>query len=70
VHSVVSKKDASEGEFKLWGSAADVTDREERERCADAYEAKINWRPTEPYHLYRLDIESAAWVKSDPAGNC
>jgi len=64
VHSVVSKADASEGEFKLWGRARDVADPEERERCADAYFAKISWRPSEPYHLFAVDIESVWWIKS------
>jgi hypothetical protein len=65
VHSVVSKPDASEGEFKLWGRVRDVADPDERARCADAYFEKIAWRPAEPYHLFALDIESAAWIKSD-----
>ena len=65
VHSIVSKSDASEGEFKLWGRVRDVDDVSERERCADAYEAKIAWRPVEPYHLFALDIEEASYIKSD-----
>jgi hypothetical protein len=64
VHSVVSKPDASEGELKLWGRARDVADPRERERCADAYFTKINWRPSEPYHLFAVDIESVSWIKS------
>jgi len=68
LHSVVSKADASEGEFKLWGRARDVVGPEERARCADAYVAKINWRPSEPYHLFAVEIESASWIKSDGEG--
>jgi hypothetical protein len=68
VHSIVSKADASEGEFKLWGRARDVVDIEERARCADPYFAKINWRPSEPYHLFAIDIESASWIKSSEDG--
>ena len=68
VHSTVSKADASEGEFKLWGRALDVKDAGERERCADACVAKINWRPAEPYHLFAIDIESASYIKSTEEG--
>ncbi|MGB2693985.1 MAG: pyridoxamine 5'-phosphate oxidase family protein [Dehalococcoidia bacterium] len=64
VHSTVSKPDASEGEFKLWARVRDVQNPQERERCADAYEAKIQWRPTEPYHLFAADIESASFIQS------
>jgi len=68
VHSLLTKTDASEGEFKLWGRAVDVQDPAMRERCADAYEAKINWRPSEPYHLFAIDIESVSYVRSTGEG--
>jgi len=29
---------------------------------------KINWRPEEPYHLFAIDIESVAFVKSSAEG--
>jgi hypothetical protein len=64
VHSIVSKADASEGEFKVWGRVRDVQDSDERERAADAYEAKIQWRPAEPYHLFALEIDEASSVRT------
>ena len=62
VHSTVSDRSGEEGEFKLRGRALDVQDAEMRERyCAGLFE-KIGWRPQEPYHLFSVDIESAAFV--------
>ena len=38
---------------------------QERARCADAYEAQIQWRPSEPYHLFGVNIEQVSYIKSD-----
>ena len=63
VHSTVSDRLGTEGEFKVYGRAVDVTDRAERARFAEALFEKIGWRPEEPdYHLFSVDIESAAWA--------
>jgi hypothetical protein len=62
VHSVTSDRDGSEGDFKLYGRAVDVPEPLARGRYADVLESKIDWRPPEPYHLFRTDIESAAYV--------
>ena len=62
VHSVVSKRDGTEGEFKLYGRAVDIRNLETRERYADAVYEKIGWHPEEPeYHLFSIDIESASF---------
>src|SRR5439155_583839 len=34
----------------------------EGEAYADATAARIDWRPTEPYHLFCVDIESAGFI--------
>ncbi len=62
VHSTISNRDGSEGEFKLYGRAVDIQDLEMRRRYCDALYAKIQWRPEEPeYHLFSIDIHSAAF---------
>ena len=62
VHSVVSKRDGTEGEFKLYGRAVDIRNPEMRGRYADAVYKKIGWRPEESeYHLFSIDIESASF---------
>lgn len=62
VHSCVTNKDGSDGEFKLRGRVTDVTDPAERIRYADAVEKQTQWRPPEPYHLFAVEIEHAAYV--------
>jgi hypothetical protein len=60
VHTIVTDRDGTEGEFKLWGLARDL-DRPVRDRYCTALEAKIGWRPKEPFHCFAIDIESAAY---------
>ncbi len=63
VHSTISDKDASEGEFKVYGRAVDIQDLETRRRYADAVFEKIGWKPEEPeYHLFAIDIDSASYA--------
>ncbi len=63
VHSTVSNRDGSEGEFKIYGRAVEVHDLDRRRSYCDALEKKIEWRPEEPeYHLFSIDIDSAALV--------
>ena len=62
VHSTVSDKHATEGEFKVYGRAVEVTDLEERGRFADAVYAAIGFRPEEPeFHCFAIDIESVVF---------
>lgn len=69
LHSVVANKDGTDGEFKLRGRAIDVTDPEVREKSAKASFEKTGWRPSEPYHLFSIDIEEAAFVQFSTNGD-
>jgi hypothetical protein len=62
VHSVVSDRMGSEGDFKLYGRAADVRDPERRAAYAAAVKARIDWEPTDPYHVFAVDVDSAGFV--------
>lgn len=62
VHTTTSHPDGVEGDFKAYGRAVDVQDAGLRTRYADALEATINWRPTEPFHLFAVDIQSAGYI--------
>lgn len=63
VHSTIWDKAGTEGEFKVYGIAADVQDPEARRRYGDALYEKIQIRPDESeYHLFSVDIQSAAFV--------
>ncbi len=63
VHSVVSDRMGSEGDFKLYGRALQVDDPEPRARYRATIKARIDWEPAEPeYHLFAIDIDSAGFV--------
>lgn len=62
VHSIITDRAGTEGEFKLRGRVTEIADRDERERYCVALYEKINWRPegTE-WHLFALDVEQAVY---------
>jgi hypothetical protein len=63
VHSVVSDREGTEGDFKLYARALDVSDPARRKRYRETIKARIDWEPTEPsYHLFALDVDSAGFV--------
>ena len=64
VHTVITDRNGTEGEFKLWGRARDLG-LAERERYGLALHAKIGWRPKEPFHAFAIDVESAAYRRFD-----
>jgi predicted pyridoxine 5'-phosphate oxidase superfamily flavin-nucleotide-binding protein len=62
VHTVVTRRDGDEGEFKIRGRALEVEDARLREAISDNFEAKIDWRPPDESHFFAIDIDSAAFV--------
>jgi len=63
VHSVVSDRMGSEGDFKLYGRAVAVEESERRARYRASVKARIDWEPDEPnYHVFAVDVESAGFV--------
>jgi len=62
VHSTISDKDGKDGEAKLYGTATEITDPDERERYCQALFAKIGWRPeVDALDLWTVDIGHAVW---------
>ena len=62
VHSTVSDREGTEGEFKVYGRAYDITDLDERRRFGDAVYAAIGFRPEEPeFHCFAVSIESVVF---------
>ena len=63
VHSTISDREGTEGEFKVYGYAVDIQDLEARRCYGDTLYEKIQVRPEEPeYHLFSVDIQSVAFV--------
>jgi hypothetical protein len=66
IHNTISDRQASEGEFKVYGRAVDVTDLEERRRFGDAVFDKIGFRPEEPeFHCFAIDIDIDSVVSAE-----
>ncbi len=62
VHSTVSDREGTEGEFKVYGRAVEVTGLDERQRFGDAVYAAIGLRPEEPeFHCFAIAIESVVF---------
>lgn len=62
VHTATCDPDGTDGDFKAYGRAVDVQDPGLRERYGDVLEKRINWRPSEPFHLFSVDVDSAGYI--------
>ena len=62
VNTIVSNRDGSEGDFKIYGSAVEIQDLKMRQKYSESLHKKIGLRPKEPeYHLFSIDIERVAF---------
>jgi hypothetical protein len=62
VHSCTSDRMGTEGDFKLYGRGIDQPDPRIRDAYCEAVQARIDWQPSEPFHLFAIDVTSAAFV--------
>jgi len=61
IHNAVSDRMASEGEFKVYSRALDITDTEEQQNYLQALLQKIGDQPVgHEFHCFAMDIKSAA----------
>jgi len=63
VHSLPPGLHNPAGDLKLYGRAVEVTEPAGRRAYGETLYARIQWQPSEPYHLFALDIESAGLVR-------
>jgi Pyridoxamine 5'-phosphate oxidase len=62
LHNAICSSTGEEGEISLRGRATDIRDPKVRKRYVDAVAERVAWQ--EPhFHLFSVDIESAALVK-------
>ena len=62
VHSTVSNKDGTEGEFKVYGRAREVNDPEDWRKFGDAVYAAIGMRIEDTEgHCFAIEIESVVF---------
>ncbi len=68
VHSIVTNREGGEGELKLRGLAIAEERPEIHQRYADDVSRHLGWSPVPGrFHLFRLDLETAAFVRYDHA---
>lgn len=67
VHSVITNRDGTEGEFKIRGTARAEHDPTMQRRYAETVANSLGWNP-EPgrFHLFAVDIDQATFISYDP----
>jgi hypothetical protein len=55
-------REAVTGDVKLYGHGVPIEDALRKKALGDAQEAIIGWRPSEPFHLFALDVWRAAFI--------
>lgn len=55
-------REGADGDLKLYGRALEIEDEARRTAYGDATEARIDWRPSGPFHLFAVDIQSAGFI--------
>jgi len=70
VHSVVTSRDGTGGEYKVRGQAISETDAAVHEGYATVVASTLGWQP-EPgrFHLFRIDVEDVTYIRWDDATN-
>lgn len=64
IHSCTCDRHGTDGDFKLYGTATDVQDPSLRKLYRETIYERIGWAPEEPnYHLFAIEIDSAAFVR-------
>jgi hypothetical protein len=67
VHSVITSRDGSEGEFKVRGTARAEHDAGVQRRYADAAASELGWEPVPGrFHLFAVDIDEITFISYDP----
>ena len=67
VHSVITSRDGTEGEFKIRGTARAEDDGGVQRRYADAAASELGWEPIPGrFHLFAVDIDHITFISYDP----
>ncbi|MGH7764776.1 MAG: pyridoxamine 5'-phosphate oxidase family protein [Candidatus Dormibacteraceae bacterium] len=57
-----AEREPTDGDLKLYCTVFDVPESDRRQKYADALGAAIKWRPTEPYHLFAVDVLRGGFI--------
>jgi hypothetical protein len=70
VHSIVTSRDGTAGEYKVRGRAIPEQDRELQAGYAREVIERLGWTPeVGRFHLYRVDVEDVTFIRWDDANN-
>lgn len=70
VHSIVTSRDGTAGEFKVRGAACEEADPDLQERYAHEVVVELGWLPeVGRFHLFRVDVEDVSYLRWDDATN-
>jgi hypothetical protein len=70
VHSVITSRDGTQGEFKIRGNTRVEDDPAVQRRYADAVAASLGWDPQPGrFHLFAVDISQVTFITYDPSGS-
>jgi hypothetical protein len=70
IHSIVTSRDGSDGEFKLRGRALPEEDPTLNARIAEAIAEQLGWSPeVGKFHLFRIEVEDVTFVHWDGTNN-
>ena len=68
VHSVVTGRDGAAGEFKVRGTARQVTDPAAQRHYADEVARRLGWRAEPGWsHLFVVDVAEATFIRYETA---
>jgi Pyridoxamine 5'-phosphate oxidase len=68
VHSVITSRDGTEGEFKIRGTARAEDDPARQRRYADTVASSLGWNPQPGrFHLFAVDIGHVTVISYDSA---
>jgi Pyridoxamine 5'-phosphate oxidase len=70
VHSIVTSREGTEGEYKLRGRAVHETDPTVQADFAQEVARRLAWRPeVGKFHLFRVEVDEATFIRWDDATN-
>jgi hypothetical protein len=68
VHSVITNREGTEGEFKVRGTVWEETRAEVQRRYSDEVTEALGWTPSPGRsHLFGVDIENVSYMSYEPA---
>jgi Pyridoxamine 5'-phosphate oxidase len=70
VHSIVTGRDGTAGEYKVRGRAVAEDDPAVHRAYAETVQSQLGWQP-EPgrFHLFRVDVDDVTFIRWDSATN-